>query len=902
MREYYNNIQEYQQKLAATLGCIGDGVITTNSDGYVDFMNSQAQILTGWQVDQALGQPIDSVFNIDCNTNEQLVKSRVKEVLETGHVRGLVKNSQLINKEGSRFDVSASFSAIRDINQDIVGAVVVFRDITKIKKMEDTITQEKDNLKMMFEIMPLGMMVIDKNRMIKQVNNALLEMFDMEKESVINQRIGNGLHCVSSANHNCGFGPRCNLCDLKREIDGVYHTGKYSRKRIIQLSLKKESGVENIWCKINFAPMNRDNEQELIIIIEDITDQITHEEKLRESQEKYHSLFMHMDSGFSYFKAIYNNENELIDVIYEEVNDTYEKMLGYKKEEIVGKKFTEIYSENKEESKQILDLIAKVLTKEASIHLEEFYSETLKKWYNTSIYSPEKDHIAILISDIDFKKKSEIQLQHAKDQAEAANKAKSEFLANMSHEIRTPLNGMTGMIDLTLQTELDEEQKDNLSIAKECANSLLNIINDILDFSKLEARKMTAQKTNFSLIKLVEDVENINYIHAQKKGLEISTFIDNQINPYLYGDGNRIKQVLNNLVSNAIKFTSFGKVIIDVKQKSIKENNVEIEFSVSDTGIGISKEDKEKLFHSFTQIDGSFTKQYGGSGLGLVISKQLVEMMGGEIWLESELGRGSTFYFKIPLIIGQKEVLEVNGSITREETPKAIGHILLAEDDKINQMVLIRMLKEWGYTFDVANNGEEAVKLHEENDYDLILMDIQMPLMDGIKATKIIRRREAEQKHTIIIAITAFALFGDREKFIDMGMDDYIAKPIAMKELQKMMARLLNKSEPIPNRLAVGNDEARSINPQVEIEQMIAASSLLEEIRILLDKRDYSLIESLAHKLKSIFENLDFIELKSIAFKIELAMRREKPEQAEEYAILLEKEMLNHNNIIEKGE
>jgi len=330
------------------------------------------------------------------------------------------------------------------------------------------------------------------------------------------------------------------------------------------------------------------------------------------------------------------------------------------------------------------------------------------------------------------------------------------------------------MTELTLYTELSEEQKDNLKIAKSCADSLLGVINDILDFSKIEAGKMIIEEIEFNLRSTLERIIRPLLYKANHKYLELSYEISPDIPEAITGDPHRLQQVLNNLVSNSVKFTDLGSVNVIIEKTFSRGNVIELKFTVKDTGIGISENEMERLFKSFSQVDGSYTRKYGGTGLGLAISKQLVEMMGGEIWVESVKGKGSSFIFTVKFGKGGGKTVSQAKPSKKESYVDNILKVLVVEDDKVNQMLITRFLQSRSYKVELAENGKVAFEKIITDEFDVILMDIQMPVMDGMEATRLIRMKEARSgKYTPIIALTAHALQGDKDKFIKAGMDDY---------------------------------------------------------------------------------------------------------------------------------
>lgn len=995
--------------LASTLSSVADAIVTTDQSGVVTFCNDYACALIGLEMSEIIGRSFHDVFTVYIESEAHKLLFFDCGTQTAFYTEGLPKGAYLLSAAKEKIYLSAKMTVLQSKVDGFLGFVSVFRNITNIIATEMQVQREKESLERMFDILPTGMVILNRELKVVKVNPTFLKAFHQVESDVYEKTLGEAIRCAWRLEKGCGRSHRCKFCEFRELIARLNHENQMIRNERVEITVVKGERYVSKWVNVNVMPISLEDNWCYLMTVDDVTDNVYHERALEEarnnslllldnlpvmifryssneectfvnqtfrgylemtaevgafdryledkmsaedytrfrrhlnhcfyehkvckfetairskegehrsmltlmtpliedelglagvigifldihatktakalyekSQTKYRLLFENLESSMSYHRVIKDESDSVVDFEILETNPATEQLFGETSAGWKGKMLSEISSFPEALKVKLLDHFGKALADNVSIRLSDLYFEPIKKWIDISIYSPEKDYVAVLASDVDFQKRAELELKASKERFEEASRAKSDFLANMSHEIRTPLNGIVGMIDLTLLEALSEEQRENLYTAKDCVKTLMDIINDVLEFSKIEAGKLTIKPENIDVKALIDATVKPHVPHAEIKAVELGVSYLTPMTPLLVGDGKRIRQVLNNLISNAVKFTEKGSVDVLVREEvTAMLDTFALHVKVVDTGIGIPESKQHQLFKSFTQIDGSYTRQYGGTGLGLVISKQLIELMGGAIDFKSEPGRGSTFEFSVPLKLSTSFKKESDVQAPKIEHFEGV-RLLLVEDDRVNQVVMKKILDRMKITVDYAENGKIAVTKWEENVYDLIFMDIQMPEMDGIAATKRIRTLEKRsgRKKTPIIALTAYALEGDEAIFMASGMDGYMSKPVQSATLTKVIKKYTKSPEVdvlLKERIEAFEAEQKL---KLKAEDVHKAKRRLEMIFSHLAVEDWGALESEAHGLKQTFEKMGAEELKQLAFKMELEIRKERLSEA----------------------
>ncbi|NLY00039.1 MAG: PAS domain S-box protein [Rhodopirellula sp.] len=595
-----------------------------------------------------------------------------------------------------------------------------------------------------------------------------------------------------------------------------------------------------------------------------------------------------------------------------------ERLFGYRAEEIVGQPITLLLPpERIHEEGQILE---RVRSGQRVEHLETVRVTKDGRRIDVSVTaSPIKDKDGRIIAasklahDITDRKRAEAALLEAKAAAEAASVAKSRFLANMSHELRTPMNAILGLIDVALPNTIHPTVRDCLQTAKGSAGLLLTLLNDLLDSAKIESGRFELESAPFSLRQMLDQITRVLAARASGKGLSFCCRVPDQTPDAVTGDRMRLQQVLLNLAGNAVKFTERGEVAISVEQSQISDAESEIcnlTFAVRDTGIGIPPAVQEHLFRPFTQADTSTARRFGGTGLGLSISKSFVEMMDGRIWVESEPGKGSTFYFTVRLPLAKELPSDFEAPVAVTTVASAQLRILLAEDNPANQKLAAYILQDRGHLLDIAEDGQQAIDLSEQNHYDVILMDVEMPGMNGLEAAAAIRKREAGGPRVPIIAMTAHAMAGDRDRCLAHGMDGYLSKPIDAQEMIALIEGLAARGAPAVRASVAPTEPASPTSPAVfdpktalkrctgsrdvlaRMAQCFVAEvrNLIPQMRAASEKGDFAEAGRLAHRLKGTIVYLGSESAEKAAIALEKFHEGGEKAEAEEAVRALEHE------------
>jgi two-component system, cell cycle sensor histidine kinase and response regulator CckA len=755
-----------EEKFIAIANYAASGEAWFNPEGKLLWMNHYLKYLTGYSPEECIAAE-DFLSMAIAEEDLVWVSEKFQEAMQGSSSDN--QEIRFLRKDGSKFWGSVSWRPIFDANGCSLGFRTSACDITDRKQAEEALRASEERFRSIFEQSLDAIFNTTQDGTIINANPAACKIFGMTVQELC--QLGRA-EVIDTSD------PRFTLAQEERIQTGQINT---------ELTCIRKNG-ERFPAEVS-SVVTPGNPPRSFVIVRDITERKLAEEAL---QEQEHLLRIIIDT----IPACVARVDQYLR--YRLSNRRYEEWFGKSADWLRGRHVREVIGEDA--WKIARPYIERVLTGEAATFEHQLPSaDGGNLWLQASLVpfiapSGESSGYITHVTDITTIRESAEELHRAKEQAESANLAKSQFLANMSHEIRTPMNGVIGMAQLLEMTDLTEEQQEYVTAIEESGNNLLSLINDILDLSKIEAGKIEVDFAEFSFHKCINDVVLTQKSTIYAKRLVLDVDVAGDVPHILMGDQLRVKQILLNLLGNAIKFTSQGGITIAAQVLEQHDTTILVQIAVRDTGIGISANALEYIFKSFVQEDSSTTRQFGGTGLGLTISRRLAELMEGSIFVESTPGVGSCFRVALPFFIVQQ------ADAAEEPPQKAMTswagpplRILFAEDNPINIKFGMTLLKNMGHDVVLAKNGSDCLAILEQGTFDLVLMDIQMPVMSGGDALREIRKKEQKSaSHLPVIALTAYALRGEKERFLDEGFDGYISKPLVIEELVDEMRRVVD--------------------------------------------------------------------------------------------------------------
>jgi PAS domain S-box-containing protein len=857
-----------------------DAILMMDPQGAISFWNPAAESMLGYRYREAIGQNLHELLAPE--RFGEAARAAVPEFLRTGRGEAVGTTIELAarRKDGIEITVELSLSSV-SLNGEW-NAIGIIRDITERKRTEEALRESEERFRIMADSCPIALWVTDPQGGLRFTNRSLRDFSGATAKQLERSEWQVSLHPDDAAEFVDGF---------QRALKE--HTSFKAQARF------RRADSEWRWIELYALPRFSAGGEFLGLVGSgrDVTEGKQAEQALQSSEEKFRQLAENIGEVFWIINP------EASETIY--ISPAYEQIWGRTCESAYRSPMSWMEAILPEDREQVLQAVAS--RAKANLVEVEFRIRTpegQEKWIrdrSSPIFDGSGQAVRIvgIAEDITERKRREAELIRAREGAEAANRAKSCFLANMSHEIRTPMNGVLGMVQLIMDTELTPQQREFAQVIQASAKALLNLINDILDLSKVEARKITIEKLPFDPRGIVEEVVQLLGGQAKAKGLSLHAHVAQEIPPILCGDAHRLQQVLANLSANSIKFTARGEIALEAAIESRSDSTATLRFTVTDAGIGIAPEKIAHIFSPFTQADESMTRKYGGTGLGLTICKQLVELMSGTMGVTSVEGQGSTFWFTAVF-----DLAPLHGRQIASEPPP-VGHsvapvgatrigrearILLAEDSATNRQVALAQLQKLGYLASAVANGADAVEAVRQGHYDLVLMDCEMPVMDGFEATR--RIHASGQPDLPIIALTAHAMAEHRDRCLSAGMNDYLTKPLELGLLAEVLGKWLpaacagggSVAAAQTLSLPAGERTQAVFNPEALLRRLMGDRQLasivlkgflhdfpvqLNNLRALVDAADSAGVRLQAHALKGAAATVAAESLQALALAIE---------------------------------